>query len=70
MGYNIVLQLLVSGFLTVILLLHFLSLVKIWTTVALIKMEQKKLMVTKEYRNKEGFSQWRKIQVLFRIKNP
>ena len=43
------LQFLVSGFLTVIFLLGFLSLNTIWATVALMIMIQNKLMVNNEY---------------------
>ena len=41
MGSTIVLQLLVCGFLTVIFVLNFLSQNTIWTTVALVIMNQK-----------------------------
>ena len=40
-GSDIVLQLLVSEFLTVILIFHFLSLIENWTTVAVIMTKQK-----------------------------
>ena len=43
------LQLLVSVFLEVIFLLHFLSLVTSWTAVAFMIMKQNVLMATKEY---------------------
>ena len=48
-GSTIALQFLVSGFLTVILLLHSLSPKTIWTTVALTTMKQKQRMLKKEY---------------------
>ena len=69
LGSNIVLHLLVSLFFIVILILHFLSLVMIWTNVALIITEQRKLIATRYYLNPLGFYQQRKIQVSFRSKN-
>ena len=48
-GYNILLQLLVRGFLTVILLLRFLSLVMSWTNAEPMIIKQKAWMVIKEY---------------------
>ena len=57
MGSTSMLQLLVSGFLTVILLLLYLSQKKIWTTVVFIITKQKVWVVTKKYWKKYGFSQ-------------
>ena len=54
-------QLLVSGFLTAIFNLSFLSLVKIWNNVALVMMKQDEQMIKKEYRKPIGFYQKRKI---------
>ena len=65
-GSTIVLQLLVSGYFTVISILYLLSQYTIWTTVALMVTKNNNIMITKDYWNKLGFSPERLIKMSFR----